>query len=93
VKETIATSVIGITGTSRKVHQSSLLKPYDANSVKQKEFSKSVLDMIVLEGLPLSFAGSEGLNQLIAGIDPRLTVPSRRTIGRLLNDKHEQVHL
>jgi len=83
-------SVIGVANAS--VHSSQVQK-YAWNSVKQQEFNKRVLDMVVQDVLPLDAPSGIGLQQLISSIDPKLNIPSRRTIYRLLVEKQERVFL
>lgn len=89
-RETIITTVIGVTGNASKI---SAVKKNEDSSVKQKMFKKHCLDWIVMDGPPLNATEKKGFRQLIFSIDDRLNCPSRSTITTFLDDKYKQVRL
>ena len=59
---------------------------YSHSSVKHKELTTGLLDMISEAMLPLSFPDSVGFKEFMQLADPRYDVPSRRTLTRLLTN-------
>jgi len=49
--------------------------------------------MVVLDSLPLSIVEMDGFNLFVRSMDPRFTIPSRRTIGRSLDECYQMVQL
>jgi len=63
---------------------------YAANDPRQLKFEKNLMNFIFLDSAPFSITENLGFNLMIEGLDPRLTIPSRRTVGRKLNAQYEQ---
>ena len=68
------------------------IQPYALNDVKQKQFNNNLLRFVVNDSTPLNITQGKGFKNLIASLDPKLRLPSRRTIGRHLDKKYSEVH-
>ena len=74
--------------------ESSLLKgtPYPGNSQRRKLIDDSLTTMIVIDLQPSSIVNDEGFIDFVRVLDPRYTLPSRRSVMRsLLPEKYESV--
>ncbi|GFR91484.1 zinc finger BED domain-containing protein 4 [Elysia marginata] len=69
-------------------------KVYEPESAKKKFLDDLVVNMIVKDLQPFSVVEDEGFRSLVAGLDPKYQLPSRRTITRkLLPSKYEEQSL
>lgn len=59
----------------------------------QKTFNRYVVEMIALDGLPLTVTKGQGFKRLIEFLRPDLNLVSPRTVGRLLDDLAEKCAL
>jgi hypothetical protein len=64
---------------------------YKRGDSRQVSFEDDLLDFIALDGVPLDTVGKFGFVKMIKNLNGSLWVPSRRTVGRRLNDKHQKV--
>ena len=70
---------------------SQAVEQYDKKNPKQKQFQDSLLQFVVLDCVPLQITEGQGFQNLIHRLDPKLRIPSRRTLGRMLNAQHLKV--
>ncbi|ODM90229.1 Zinc finger BED domain-containing protein 4 [Orchesella cincta] len=80
--ESILPSIVGTVSTEKV-----FVNKYPKESVKQQTFKQDVVNMVALDGQPLNAPSGTGFQRMIYNLDPRLSIPSRRTIGRTLKEK------
>jgi hypothetical protein len=68
-------------------------RPYDPKNKKQIEFEKAVLNFIIKDSVSLAVVEGVGFKQMIQEADPLLRIPSRRKIGKMLDDKSAKVRI
>ena len=65
---------------------------YSSSDKKQIRFNKGILDFLVMDSMPFSLVQKKGFKELIQKVDPKLTVPHRRTMDRKLDVAFQEVY-
>jgi hypothetical protein len=66
---------------------------YEKSHQSQILFEKRLLEFVVLDGIPFDVTGKIGFQRLINSLDPKLSIPSRRTLMRRLGKEFQLVTL
>ena len=57
---------------------------------RSRRLSELISQMIAVDGLPVSFVEGEGFKTLMKTLEPDFTLPTRKTIVKILNEKFER---
>lgn len=66
-------------------------KVYGNASPKQKQFLNDLLDLLAIGGLPLMICDHPTFIKMIRNLDRLISVPSRRTVGRIFKERFVKV--
>jgi len=64
---------------------------YDKADSHQKKFEKALLNFVIQDSAPLNTCERIGFKNLIHTLDPKLHIPQRRTVVRMLEKRYEEV--
>jgi hypothetical protein len=64
-----------------------VIEYYDKNNPRQIQFRERLLEFVVTDAVPFNLVNRLGFENLIKSFDPKIKIPSRRTIGRDLKLK------
>jgi hypothetical protein len=84
-------SIYSLALQAPKPRQIKTKESYPIGHEQQIRFENNLVNFIVLDSMPFDTPERVGFNLLMQGLDDKLTIPSRRTVGRQIDTKYEKV--
>lgn len=80
-----------LVGPGRQLLPKSGVELYKSADPVQKKFEKTLLEFIVLDGMPFDVTQGEGFRQMIWNLDKKLRVPCPKTMMTYLDKQYDLV--